>query len=87
MMRITTLIAASLFATAPFGAEADTEAKVVASLTTQQGTVLVNQGEEFVTASDAQALKAGDALLYRDEPLVSIERGIGAEVLVFDLAP
>ncbi len=31
------------------------------------------------------ALGAGDALRYRDEPLVTIERGSGAEVLVFDL--
>jgi hypothetical protein len=31
------------------------------------------------------ALKAGDALLYRDEPQVSIAQGSGAEVLVFDL--
>ena len=30
-------------------------------------------------------LGAGDALLYRDEPDVRIERGQGAEVLVFDL--
>ena len=32
-------------------------------------------------------LGAGDALLYRDEPDVRIERGQGAEVLVFDLRP
>jgi len=31
------------------------------------------------------ALSAGDALLYADEPRVEIERGEGAEILVFDL--
>lgn len=46
------------------------------------GYVHIARGEATV---NGQALKAGDALLYRDEPLVSIERGIGAEVLVFDL--
>jgi redox-sensitive bicupin YhaK (pirin superfamily) len=40
-----------------------------------RGAVTVN-GRELV---------AGDALLYRDEPLVSIEAGKDAEVLVFDL--
>ena len=40
---------------------------------------LTKKKEEF------KPLKAGDALLYDAEPLVSIERGIGAEVLVFDL--
>ena len=46
------------------------------------GYVHIARGEATV---NGQALKAGDALLYRAEPLVSIERGIGAEVLVFDL--
>ena len=40
-----------------------------------RGTVQVNDRE----------LKAGDALLYRDEPAVRIAKGKGAEVLVFDL--
>lgn len=34
---------------------------------------------------NGHALKAGDALLYKDEPQVSIAQGGGAEVLVFDL--
>ncbi len=34
---------------------------------------------------NGHALGAGDALLYRDEPKVTIERGDDAEVLVFDL--
>lgn len=33
------------------------------------------------------ALQAGDALLYRDEPQVTIAQGDRAEVLVFDLPP
>ena len=46
------------------------------------GYVHVARGEATV---NGKPLKAGDALLYDAEPLVSIERGIGAEVLVFDL--
>ena len=34
---------------------------------------------------NGHALSAGDALLYADESLVEIERGEGAEILVFDL--
>lgn len=34
---------------------------------------------------NGHALSAGDALLYADEPQVEIERGEGAEILVFDL--
>ncbi|HEV2620532.1 MAG TPA: pirin family protein [Frateuria sp.] len=34
---------------------------------------------------NGRALKAGDALLYRDEPRVTIAQGSQAEVLVFDL--
>ena len=34
---------------------------------------------------NGHALSAGDALLYADEPRVAIERGDGAEILVFDL--
>lgn len=34
---------------------------------------------------NGHALSAGDALLYADEPRVEIERGDGAEILVFDL--
>ena len=40
-----------------------------------RGTAVVN----------GRTLSAGDALLYSDEPRVEIERGQGAEVLVFDL--
>lgn len=34
---------------------------------------------------NGHALKAGDALLYRDEPRVEVSGGVDAEVLVFDL--
>ena len=34
---------------------------------------------------NGQSLEAGDALRYKDEALVRIEQGQGAEVLVFDL--
>lgn len=46
------------------------------------GYVHVVRGEVMV---DGHALKAGDALLYRDEPRIGIEQGRDAEVLVFDL--
>jgi redox-sensitive bicupin YhaK (pirin superfamily) len=36
---------------------------------------------------NGQRLSAGDGALLRDESRVSLSRGIGAEVLVFDLAP
>lgn len=46
------------------------------------GYVHVVRGEVSV---NGRALKAGDALLYRDEPRVEVSRGLNAEVLVFDL--
>ena len=46
------------------------------------GYVHVVRGEVVV---NGHGLKAGDALLYRDEPRVEIEQGRDAEVLVFDL--
>jgi len=46
------------------------------------GYVHVARGEVTV---NGRALKAGDALMYKDEPQVTIEKGNGAEVLVFDL--
>ena len=38
-------------------------------------------------AVNDQLLSAGDALTLADEPLLQIDHGQGAEVLVFDLAP
>ena len=57
MKRLSVLIAASLLAVPAFAAES------VATLSSQEGTVLVNQGEEFITAADNQSLKAGDRVM------------------------
>ncbi len=46
------------------------------------GYVHVVRGEVSV---NGHALKAGDALLYREEPRVEVSNGIDAEVLAFDL--
>ncbi|MFY2763010.1 hypothetical protein [Arenimonas sp. MALMAid1274] len=63
MIRITCLIAASLLAGSAFAADADANQVAAASLANQQGTVLVNQGEEFVTAADSHVLMAGDRVM------------------------
>lgn len=56
---IRTVIAASmLLSSVAFAAQPG-----AATLSSQQGTVLVNQGEEFVTASAAQVLNAGDRVM------------------------
>jgi hypothetical protein len=57
MIRLTTAIAATLLATSALAAEP------VATLSAQEGTVLVNQGEEFATAAEGQALQAGDRVM------------------------
>lgn len=57
MIKLSTLVAATLLAGSAFAADS------VATLSAQEGTVLVNQGEEFVTATDAQALMAGDRVM------------------------
>ncbi len=53
----TAAILAALFAAPAFAAGS------VATLSAQQGTVLVNQGDEFVTATESQALLAGDRVM------------------------
>lgn len=53
----TVLIAAALVAAPAFAADS------AATLSAQQGTVLVNQGDEFVTATESQALLAGDRVM------------------------
>ena len=53
----TAAILAALFAAPAFAAEP------VATLSAQQGTVLVNPGDEFVTATESQALLAGDRVM------------------------
>ena len=57
MIRISAFIAASLLAGSAFAADS------VGTLSSQEGTVLVNQGEEFITADANQALKAGDRVM------------------------
>ncbi|WP_290885942.1 hypothetical protein [Arenimonas sp.] len=53
----TAAILAALLAAPAFAADS------VATLSAQQGTVLVNQGDEFVTATESQALLAGDRVM------------------------
>ena len=57
MVRISAFIAASLLAGSAFAVDS------VGTLSSQEGTVLVNQGEEFITAADNQSLKAGDRVM------------------------
>lgn len=74
-----TLIAASLLlSTVAFAADG------VAVLGNQQGTVLVNQGEEFVTAGQAQSLKAGDRVMVMEGGAADITFNDGC---VLALAP
>lgn len=64
MKRLASLIAVSLLAGSAFAGEpAD---NVVAHLKGLNGTVLVNQGEKFVTADEGQSLRAGDRVLTMD---------------------
>lgn len=53
----TVLVFCALSAAPAFAADA------AATLSAQAGTVLVNQGDDFITATDAQALLAGDRVL------------------------
>lgn len=53
---------------------ASDEVPAAATLSQQQGTVLVNQGEVFATAADQQALQAGDRVMVMEG---------GSAVLVF----
>ena len=55
----TALILSALVAAPAFASESES----AATLTAQQGTVLVNQGDEFVTATEAQPLLAGDRVM------------------------
>ena len=56
----TALILSALFAAPAFAAEA---VEPAATLSAQQGTVLVNQGDEFITATESQPLQAGDRVM------------------------
>lgn len=70
MKRLASLIAASLLAGSAFAGEPSET--VVAHLKGLDGTVLVNQGEKFVTADEGQALRAGDRVLAMDGAKASI---------------
>jgi len=63
MRTIRTAIAASLLLSFSAFAADDSAAVATATLTNQDGTVLVNQGEQFITATDAQTLSVGDRVL------------------------
>ncbi|MBW8366840.1 MAG: hypothetical protein K0M70_03150 [Arenimonas sp.] len=56
----TALLLSAMFAAPAFAAET---AEHAATLSAQQGTVLVNQGDEFITAAEAQPLMAGDRVM------------------------
>jgi len=56
----TALLLSALFVAPAFAAET---AEPAATLSAQQGTVLVNQGDEFITATQAQPLLAGDRVM------------------------
>jgi redox-sensitive bicupin YhaK (pirin superfamily) len=61
-----------------------TEAAELALAPGRLGYVHVVKGQAVV---NGLPLGTGDALRFRDEPLVSIRHGMGAELLVFDLPP
>jgi hypothetical protein len=57
MIRTAAVIAAVLFAAPALAADR------VGTLSAQTGTVLINQGEEFITATEGQPLMAGDRVM------------------------
>jgi hypothetical protein len=71
MNRLAIALVASIFAGAAGAAEPATV------LSAQKGTVLVNQGEEFVTASDLQSLKAGDRVMVMEGGDATVTFGDG----------
>ncbi len=86
MRRHLILISLALLSAPAFAEETDAAADVpAATLSAQEGTVLVNQGEEFVTASSLQALNPGDRVMvlqggraeltFADSCILAIEGG------------
>ncbi|WP_295363582.1 hypothetical protein [Arenimonas sp.] len=67
MNRTTALAAALLLACTSLAA-----AEPVATLSQAEGTVLVNQGEQFVTAAEGQALQAGDRVMLMEGARASL---------------
>lgn len=57
MNRLVLSLAITLFASAAVAAAP------AATLSSQEGVVMVNQGQEFVTATDAQTLQPGDSIM------------------------
>lgn len=80
MIRFSAFIAASLLATSALAAEKAAES--VATLTGQEGTVLVNQGEQFITASDAQALLPGDRVMVMEGGSATVIFNDGCELVL-----
>ena len=74
MIRLSTLAAAFLLAGSAFGADS------VATLSAQSGTVLVNQGEEFTTAAEGQALQAGDRVMLMEGASATVTFADGCEL-------
>ncbi|KFN45257.1 hypothetical protein [Arenimonas composti] len=66
MKRLALSVVLSLVAPAAFAAGP------VASLTAQEGVVMVNQGQEFVTATEAQALQPGDTVMVMEGASASL---------------
>ena len=80
MIRFSAFVAASLLATSALAAEKAAES--VATLSGQEGTVLVNQGEQFITAAEAQALNAGDRVMVMEGGSATIVFNDGCELVL-----
>ena len=74
-----TLAAAALAVSPLWAAEAPPAAATVSGI---EGTALVNQGEEFVTVADAQALQPGDQLMVMEGGKATLTFGDGCVVPV-----
>lgn len=68
------------FALAFFAAPAFAAGSPVATLGQQQGTVMVNQGEVFATATENQALSAGDRVLVMEGGSATLVFSDGCEL-------
>ena len=78
---LTTLAAGLVLAFAAPAFAADS----VATLSAQQGTVLVNQGDEIITATEAQPLQAGDRVMVMEGGRAEITAGRGSFIESFPL--
>lgn len=82
MNRFVIAVTLSLLSAGAFAAEP------VATLSSQKGTVLVNQGEEFVTATDVQSLQPGDRVMVMEggEAQISFADGCSMPLAAGSLA-